>query len=291
MVELVEHPSFKSSDFDPSRKKPGISAIVRLRDEEDYLQLALESIEPFFDECVIVYNQCTDRTPEIAAEFESRHPQRVRAFHYVPVVFPPASEQHRELPPDHVSSFVHYSNFALSKASYRIYLKWDGDMIAAPEQLGRVVERLRGIRSTTLSWLWSPWKMGYWWFAGVNLWDKGGEIYVPASRPTAGTRKDVGFWPAGRRHIYRHYSRGEYLRTWWLKRTFVGYVFFHVKGMKRERGADAYRLEHATPAFRKRIERIWTAPELMTLEEYRGANAEISSLPDPESLGIRPVRG
>ena len=80
MVEVVENPSFKPEDFDPSKKKPGVSAIVRLRNEADYLEKALNSVLPFFDEFVIVYNQCSDRTPEIVAEFANRDSQRVRAF-------------------------------------------------------------------------------------------------------------------------------------------------------------------------------------------------------------------
>src|SRR5947207_7983507 len=122
MVEIVEHPSFRIEDFDRSKKKPGVSAIVRLKNEEDYLELALASIAPFFDEIVIVYNGCTDRTPEIVERFAASD-KRVRAFHYVPEVFPPGSDMHRRLPADHVNSLVHYYNFALSKASYRVCAK------------------------------------------------------------------------------------------------------------------------------------------------------------------------
>ena len=56
MIETVRDPTFKPADFDWWRKKPGISAIVRVRNEEDYLEQALHSILPFFDEFVIVYN-------------------------------------------------------------------------------------------------------------------------------------------------------------------------------------------------------------------------------------------
>jgi len=67
MIETVQHPTFKREDFDPA--KSGISAMVRLRNEEDSAAAALEFIQLFFDEFVIVYNQCTDRTPEIVEEF------------------------------------------------------------------------------------------------------------------------------------------------------------------------------------------------------------------------------
>lgn len=291
MIEVVENPSFKPEDFDPSKKKPGISAIVRLRNEADYLVQVLNSILPFFDEFVIVYNQCSDRTPEIVEEFVSKEPQRVRAFHYLPEVFPQGSEQHRMLPANHVSSLVHYCNFALSKASFRVCAKWDGDMIAAPDALGRVMDRLRSLKPGTLSWWLSPWKQGYWWFSGVNLWDQDRKVFVLKSRPRSGGKKDHGFWPVGRRHVFRHYSRGEYMRTWWFTRSFVGSVFFHLKGMKKDRGISVYQLEkNPNSPYRKRVEQFWTNPELITFEEYCQVEPGARSLPNPESLGIRPRR-
>ncbi len=162
MIEIVENPTFTSKDFNSSNKKPGISAILRLRNEADYLEPTLDSILPFFDEFVIVYNQCSDRTPEIVAQFASKNPQRVKAFHYLPEVFPQGSEQYRMLPPNHVSSLVHYYNFALSKASYQVRAKWDGDIIAASEPFGHIVKQLRDLKPRTLSHWSSPWKMGYW---------------------------------------------------------------------------------------------------------------------------------
>jgi len=291
MVEIVENPAFKPQDFDPSNKKPGVSAILRLRNEADYLEQALNSILPFFDEFVIVYNQCSDRTPEIVEQFVSKDPQRVKAFHYLPEVFPQGSEQHRALPANHVSSMVHYANFGLSRVSYRGCALGDGDMIAAPDALGQVMDRLRSLEPRTLSWWLSPWTLSYWWFKGVNLWDQDGKVFVLKSWPTSGSRKDHGFWPIGRRYIFRKYRVSLYLRTRWFIPTLVGFVFFHVKGMKKDRGIGVYQLEkNPNSPFRKRVERFWTNPELITFEEYCQIEPRARSLPSPESLGIRPVR-
>jgi glycosyltransferase involved in cell wall biosynthesis len=291
VIETVEIPAFKPEDFDWARKKPGISVIVRLRDEEEYAEQALDSILPFFDEVVIVFNQCSDRTPEIVEEFANKDPQRVRAFHYVPEVFPQGSEQYRILPANHVSSLVHYYNFALSKASYRVRAKWDGDMIAAPEPLGRAVERLRNLRPGTLSWWLSPWKMGFWWYMGVNLWDRDGEVLVNGSFPISGDKKDHGFWPAGRRHVFRYHPKCEYFRWRWLFTKCLGFVFFHLKGMKSDRGIGVYQLdENPDSLYRRHVESAWTDPSLVAFEEYRRVEPAASSLPDPEALGIRSVR-
>jgi glycosyltransferase involved in cell wall biosynthesis len=291
MIETVEKPTFTSQDFALSKKRPGISAIVRLRDEEEYLEQALNSILPFFDEFVIVFNQCSDRTPEIVEAFARENPQRVRAFHYVPKVFPQGSREHRVLPPDHVSSLVHYYNFALSQASCQVRAKWDGDMIAAPRPFGGAVERLRSLRPGTLAWWLSPWRLGFWWYMGVNLWDRDGETLVNSSFPTSGLKKDHGFWPAGRRHVFRHHRWSEYFRWRWLFTKCLGFVFFHVKGMKRDRGVGVYDLDkNPDSPYRRRVGAVWTDPTLVTFEEHCRVEPAASTLPHPEALGIRSVR-
>jgi glycosyltransferase involved in cell wall biosynthesis len=292
MIEVVEKPSFKPEDFSPVKKKPGITAILRMRNEQDYLAQAFNSIRPFFDEFVVVYNQCTDRTPELVEQFVRQEPYRTRAFHYVPEVFPQGSERHAALPAHHVCSLVHYSNFAYSKASYRICLVWDGDMIAAPGPLGNIVNRLRSIKPRTLTWWRSPWKHGWWWFSGVNLWDHEGKIFVPKTRPKVSGRRDHGFWPAGRRNVYRHDARFEVLNIRWLLPTFVGFAYFHVKGMKKDRGVGVYQLEkNPRSIFNSlKLDPSRTNSELMTFEEYCRIEPIARTLPNPEDLSIWPIR-
>jgi glycosyltransferase involved in cell wall biosynthesis len=292
MIEVVHNPSFKPRDFDPIAKRPGITAILRLRNEQDYLEQALNSILPFFDEFVVVYNQCSDRTPEIVEHFANKELTRVRAFHYVPEVFPQGSAKHAALPAHHVSSMVHYTNFAFSKASYQVCLIWDGDMIAAPGPLANIVGRLRSIKPGTLTWWRSPWKHGWWWFSGVNLWDHEGKLFVPKTRPKSSGRRDHGFWPVGRRNTFRHHPTFAVLNIRWLMKTFIGFAYFHVKGMKKDRGIGVYQLEKNPHSIynRMKLDPRWTNPELMTFEEYCRIEPAARSLPNPESLLIQPVR-
>lgn len=289
MVEVVEKPSFKIEDFDRAGKKPGLSAIVRLKNEEDFAERALQSIAPFFDEIVVVYNGCTDRTPEIVEHFAAAEPERVKAYHYVPEVFPQGSEMHRRLPADHASSLVHYYNFALSRATRRVCAKWDGDMIAAPGPFGALIERIRRARTSPLRRWTSPWCAGFWWFRGVNLVDRDGRVFVLKSHPRAGSRWDTGFWPAGRAHNFKHNPRFEILRTGATLKSFVGFLFFHVKAMKKDRGAGVYQLERNPGSFYRKYAEEMRDPDVMTFEEYCRIEPAAQSLPDPESLGIRPL--
>jgi hypothetical protein len=165
-------------------------------------------------------------------------------------------------------------------------------MIAAPEPLARIVDRMRSIKPGTLNWWRSPWKMGWWWFSGVNLWDHDGKLFVPKTRPKHSGKKDMGFWPVGRRNIFGHHPNFEVLNTRWLVKTYAGFVWFHVKGMKKDRGVGVYQLEknpHSIFNSRK-LERRWTHPELMTFDEYCQLDPAARSLPNPETLGIRAIR-
>ena len=290
MIETVDAPRFRRSDFAAAGKKPGLSAIVRLRNEEDFAAPSLHSILPHFDEIVIVFGGCTDRTAEIVAEFAKKYPAYVKAFHYVPEVFPQGSSQHARLPPNSVHSLVHYNNFALSKATYRICCKWDGDQIADPDAFGEVVQRLRTLRRGTIDWLFSPWKWGYWWCTGLNLWDHDDKLFVPKGRPLAGRAHDLGFFPAGRSIVFKRYAQAEYLFTRFLVHKYIGCLFFHVKGMKRDRGIGVYQLDQNPDSwYKQQIERNWANPQLQSLDELRVKLPEIRRLSNPLSLGIVPI--
>ena len=290
MIEQVEAPSFRREDFGPEGKRPGLSALVRLRNEEDFAEASLNSILPYFDEIVIVFNGCTDRTPEIVAEFERQNPERVRAFHYVPQVFPQGSTQHRRLSPNSVHSLVHYYNFSLSRASYQICCKWDGDQIAVPELFGGVVRKLRQLKPGTPAWWLSPWRWGYWWYMGLNLWDHKGQIWVPQTRPIMGDWGDHGFWPANRWIVFKHHPLVEYLFTRLLVHRYVGCLFFHLKGMKKDRGIGGYQLDaYPDSAFASRTEKRWTDPVLLEFEAYRARERRVRDMPAPADVGIHPV--
>jgi glycosyltransferase involved in cell wall biosynthesis len=291
MVEIVERPGFTSSDFSGSNKKPGLTAIVRLRNEEEFGKRSLASVLPFFDEIVIVFNDSQDRTAEIVEEFARAHPGKVRAFYYVPKVFPRGSRGHRTTDVRSVHSLIHYYNFALSLASYQIRCKWDGDQIAEPAAFGRVVQELRALRPGTLRWWLSPWRLGYWWYTGVNLWDYEGQTLVTKDRPLLGKKRDHGFWPAGRLIRYKATPYCEYLFTRMLRPSYVGCLFFHLRGMKADRGhQNFYFEENPESLYRGGARQELRRDELITLDELLASRPEVGELGLPETLGIHPRR-
>jgi glycosyltransferase involved in cell wall biosynthesis len=290
MIETVETPRFLNSDFAAAKKRPGISAFMRLHNEEDFAAAALNSILPFFDEIIVVYNICTDRTPDIVADFARKYPECIKAYHYVPEVFPPGSPVHSKLRANSVHSLVHYTNFAASRATRRVRCIWDGDEIAIPKTLGRVTQKLRALRPGSVDWMLSPQSWGYWYYSGVNLWDQNGVIHVPQSLPEVGQQRDHGFWPARRWHIYRRYLKGEYLFRRLMIHKWVGHLHYHVKGMKRDRGLAGFQLDKYPDSLHLPfLQKYWMKPTLKPFSEWRAQTPYAAELPDPESLGIRPL--
>jgi glycosyltransferase involved in cell wall biosynthesis len=120
--------------FAHARSKP-ISAMLRVRNEEDYLAAAVHSIAPLVDEVVIVDNASTDRTPEVIRSLVHEL-SNVRPYSY-PHPVAKAGEENLAAVREGDKSSLHrmsmLSNWSLGQCRNPFILKWDGDMIAGPE--------------------------------------------------------------------------------------------------------------------------------------------------------------
>src|SRR5438105_10685650 len=113
-----------------------ISAMLRVKNEEAFLRVAVESIVDLCDEVVIIDNASTDSTATIARELARANPDRVRVCIYEHDVARVGSEN-RELiataggrrSPRLLSN---YYNWCLRRCRMNFVLKWAGDMIATP---------------------------------------------------------------------------------------------------------------------------------------------------------------
>jgi hypothetical protein len=118
------------------QSKADISAMVRVRNEEEFLFAAVSSIADQVSEIVIVDNLSDDGTPDVIEELRRAFPGRVTAHSY-PYAIRKVGREHWELasqqtaqPSPHLSST--YYNWVLQRCRYPFVLKWDGDMIALP---------------------------------------------------------------------------------------------------------------------------------------------------------------
>ena len=110
-----------------------ISAMVRVRNEEEFLEPALLSIVELVDELVVVDNASTDRTPQIVERLRRAWPDKLRSYDY-PHVIGKVGQETWELTEregdDSPRLSSTYYNFALERCARPFVLKWDGDMIA-----------------------------------------------------------------------------------------------------------------------------------------------------------------
>jgi glycosyltransferase involved in cell wall biosynthesis len=123
-----------------------VSAMVRVRNEEDFLYPAVESIVDYVDEIVIVDNVSTDRTPLIIEALRREHPDKVVYYQY-PHEIRKVGRENWELAssPEGRSSphlSANYYNWCLRRCTKPFILKWDGDMIAT-EAFYRALEEWR----------------------------------------------------------------------------------------------------------------------------------------------------
>jgi glycosyltransferase involved in cell wall biosynthesis len=114
----------------PLARPQGISAYVRVKNEEDWIEPSLLSVQAAVDELVVVDNGSTDRTPSILARLQH--------------TLGPKMQVYAQPQLDHVA----LSNFALARTRYRWVLRWDGDFVAhttGPQAMAHLRTRLLGL--------------------------------------------------------------------------------------------------------------------------------------------------
>lgn len=113
----------------PPSRPQGISAIVRVLDENNWLEASIESLKDHVDEIVAVDTGSTDGSLETLQRLAKKI-KNLKVFQ-LPCGIP-----------------WDFNNFAIEKTSYRWIIKWDADFIAAQGNngaLGGLVGYLRGL--------------------------------------------------------------------------------------------------------------------------------------------------
>lgn len=112
-----------------------ISAMVRIKNEEEFLAPSILSIAHLVDEIVIVDNGSTDRTPQIIKELKAKLGSKLQCCEYKYQVTRVGEEYHAlyRNHPASPSLLHNYYNWCLAKCTMPFVMKWDGDMIALDE--------------------------------------------------------------------------------------------------------------------------------------------------------------
>ena len=112
-----------------TQTSPGISFVVRARNEEGSLYASLESLQNFTfpHEVIVVLHRCTDRSLEIARSFPNtkifEFGRRISRAGFETLITPVTSAH----------SIMSYYEWCFSKGTHLWTFKWDADFIATPE--------------------------------------------------------------------------------------------------------------------------------------------------------------
>jgi glycosyltransferase involved in cell wall biosynthesis len=131
-----------------------ISAMVRVKNEAEYLGVALDSIVEHVDQIVLIDNLSTDATPTIIREFARQHPGMVTVREYPHAIARPGAES-KALARDPAARnspalLANYYTWCLQWCDAPYVLKWDGDMVATRE----THEAIRAFKRSDRQALW-----------------------------------------------------------------------------------------------------------------------------------------
>lgn len=127
-----------------SGRLAGVSAMVRLRNEERYVEASLLSVVDLFDEIVVAVQPSTDKTQEIVDGLAGRYP-KIKSYRYPFTSILPEPNYFRN-DPSSVHNLSYYYNWVLSKTTRQYVFKWDGDVImfrSATEIVRKLVNEAR----------------------------------------------------------------------------------------------------------------------------------------------------
>ena len=253
---------FSEFQFNPAnltRPRPfGISAYMRIKNEEQFVRLAIESHLPFYDEIVAVYNDCSDNTEAILLALQQQHPGKIKVFHYLPRVHPVRTPEHAATAghDDDVHSSANYYNYAVSKCTYSIATKFDADHLAIPHTLEPALKKIRAEFAAGADKLFL--------FSGLNVIrnesDKLGMVETGLQLVGNG---DHWYHRIDERAFFVNHTVTQHLNQklrWGVPAEYVGLFYFHLKHLRTDRAKSSLEnygwMSFADFATRAHVERI-----------------------------------
>lgn len=136
------------SDISNSPRPNGVSGMMRVKNDAEFIPACIESCIEALDELIIVYNDCTDNSPIIIEEMRHKYPDKIKVFHYLPKIkawnlsdTEVDCIMRKEFPPE--QTLAGYYNYALSKTTYRFVMKIDADQIYFSDKLKEICDLYR----------------------------------------------------------------------------------------------------------------------------------------------------
>lgn len=231
-INNISNPIVDFSKFNSNCREEGLSGFIRARNEGEYLAESIESWLPLLDELIIVFNNCQDNTEAIARTYAEKYPQKIKVFHYLPIVYPQGSEKYKELDSNNIHSLVNYYNFALSHTTKKWAIKIDGDLILENEMISYLRKEYLSIsRYSQNSFL--P-------ISGVNIILQNNLYYLPSSSKFCGTAGDLCMFKVDIDTTFQKGENSEYLNLSNRLKLNNIFAYYHLKFAKNDFGVGNY---------------------------------------------------
>lgn len=156
----------------------GISAVIRVKNEETKIYKCLSSIIDVFDEIIIVDNNSDDRTVDTIQAFQKEKDKenKIKIFYY-PFKMSLFGSEYEKTPENSVYNFAYFSNYAISKCSKKIVCKWDADMVFLQERKLEFKNFVEKINNLSYNSVWNVYGQTVYKDKNENCWLSKQEIY------------------------------------------------------------------------------------------------------------------
>lgn len=118
----------------------GVSGIMRVKNDAEFIEACIDSCIDALDELIIVYNDCSDKSPELIGLKARQYPDKIKVYEYKHKIYSvnltkEEYEYAKTLPSDSPNLLCNYYNFALSKVTCQYAMKIDADQIYFTDKL------------------------------------------------------------------------------------------------------------------------------------------------------------
>lgn len=211
-----------------------ISAVMRIKNEAEFLERSINSVIDLVDELVIIDNCSVDGSAEVVADFANRFPGKVKALAYPhklarygdETLQLAATKKGRKSP----SYLPNFYNWTTAQCAGPYILKWDGDTVAT-NALAPTLERFRQSKMQVMC------------HTGINL-HPDRNCYI-AGRPLEEMEPRLFYKPFSTYNNYKGYVETFWSPYLWHYPSFNEFepepLYFHMKFCKVDRFSNMSR--------------------------------------------------
>ena len=246
--------------------KKGVSAFIRMKNEEQKIYYCLKSIIDVFDEIVVIDNLSSDNSLNIVKDFKKQYDRdnKIKISNY-PFRVARCGDENESTPENSIHSRAYYDNYSLSLCSFKFVFRWDADMILKKEMRTKFKNFLEQVNHTELK----VWKI-----KGTTVYRSLKDEYFVDTSQTYGERR---LYPCS---YLNRYFKGQKIKNKFssnLKTSvpsdlFPEVVFFELKF------ANEDEFSHWTTTEFKKLGRKRKTKEWETLEMIKKGNIEDKNL-------------